>query len=249
MVARQRQKTMMTLRSFINLQKVCKPIACQLCPGPIVTSPVTDAYVLAVSYAHLNFSEFTVGGHIRRLVRNQVLLAQFPFELLEGMFQSLHVFGDEGASARRLTELFQPLLVNPFFVPVADPYGVYHDFGAQRFFNRFRPLGKARGVVTVREEDDRLSPHFPGQHVRAGRDHRVEDGSSPFTIARDDRRRHAAGPWRRSVADDLHKATLQFGGARSQVSHDRRFAVELDYRSLILVWTHDGIDEARAGVS
>src|SRR5262245_46653711 len=181
MVAKPRQKTVMTSRSFINLQKVCKPIACRLCPGPIVTSPVTDAYVLVVGYADLNFAEFTVGGHIRRLVRHQVLLAQFPFELLEGMIQVLYMFGDEGASACRLTKLLPRLPVNPVFVRVADPYGVYNDFGAQRFFDRLRPVSEARGVVTVREQDDRLSPHFPGQHVRAGRDHRVEDGSSSFT--------------------------------------------------------------------
>src|SRR5262245_19020959 len=71
--------------AFPLLAKVCKPIAFRLCPRPIVTSPVTDAYVLVVSYAHLNFSEFTIGGHISRLVRHQVLLAQFPFELLEGL--------------------------------------------------------------------------------------------------------------------------------------------------------------------
>jgi hypothetical protein len=148
-----------------------KPIAFRLYPRPIVASPVTDAYVLVVGYAHLDFSELAVGCHVCRLVRHQVLLAQFTFELLEGLIQVLYMFGDEGASSCRLTKLLQRLPVNPFIVLVADPYGVYNDFGAQRFFDSFRPLGKARGVVTVREQDDRLSPHFPGQHVRAGRDH------------------------------------------------------------------------------
>src|SRR6266540_5907246 len=105
-----------------------------------------------IRYAHLNFSEFTVGSHIRRLIRHQVLLAQFPFELLEGLIQVLYMFGDEGATAGRLTKLLKRLPVNPIHIRVADPYGVYNDFGAQRFFDCFRPIGTARGVVTVREQ-------------------------------------------------------------------------------------------------
>src|SRR5262252_7071987 len=194
MVAKPRQKPVMTSRSSMNLQKVCNPIACRLCPRPIVTSPVTNAYVLAVGYAHLDFSEFTVGGHVCRLIRHQVLLAQFPLELPEGLIQVLYVFRDEGATAGRLTKLLQRLPVNPIHIRVADPYGVNYDFVAQRFFDRLSPVSEARGVVSVREQDDRLSPRFPGQHVRAGSDHRVEDGSSSFTIAGDHRRRSTAGP-------------------------------------------------------
>src|SRR5215510_11054711 len=134
MVARPRHKTVMTPRSFISLQKVCKPVACQLGPWRIVASPVTDAYVLAVGYTHLDFAEFAVGGDVRRLVRHQILLAQFPFELLEGMVQVLHISGNECATASRLTKLLQGLLVNPIHVRVTDPNGVYNDLGAQRFF-------------------------------------------------------------------------------------------------------------------
>src|SRR4030095_11469004 len=167
MVARPRQKVVMTLRSFIGLEKFCKPFACWLCLWRVVTSPVTDAEVLVVGYTHLNFAEFAVGGHVRRLVRYQGLLAQFPFESLGRLFQGLHIFGNEGATAGRLTKLLQRLPVNPVFGRVADPYGVYYDFGAQRFFYSLIPVGKARGVVPVREQDDRLSPRLPGQQVRA----------------------------------------------------------------------------------
>jgi hypothetical protein len=69
------------------------------------------------------FAEFTAGSHVRRFVRHQVLLAQFPFELLEGLIQSLHIFGDEGAPAGQLTKLLQRLPVNPIYIRVADPYG------------------------------------------------------------------------------------------------------------------------------
>jgi hypothetical protein len=70
---------------------------------------VTDAYVLAVGNPRLDFAEFTVGSHVRRFVRHQALLAQFPSELLEGLIQSLHISGDEGAPAGRLTKLLQGL--------------------------------------------------------------------------------------------------------------------------------------------
>jgi hypothetical protein len=69
------------------------------------------------------FAEFTAGSHVCRFVRHQVLLAQFPFELLEGLIQSLHISGDEGAPAGRLTKLLQGLPVNPIYIRVADPYG------------------------------------------------------------------------------------------------------------------------------
>ena len=105
------------------MQKVRDSFACRLCPWPIVPSPVTDAYVLAVGNPRLDFAEFTVGSHVRRFVRHQALLAQFPSELLEGLIQSLHISGDEGASAGRLTKLLQGLPVNPIYVRVADPYG------------------------------------------------------------------------------------------------------------------------------
>src|SRR5215813_9690291 len=124
MVARPRQKAVMTTQSFIGLQKVCKPIACRLGLWRVVTSPVADAHVLAVGYAHFNFAEFAVGGHICGLVRHQVLLAQFPFELLEGLIQSLYISGDEGAAAGRLTKLLQRLPVNTVLRLVADSNGV-----------------------------------------------------------------------------------------------------------------------------
>src|SRR5262245_65747700 len=108
------------------------------------------------------------------------------------MVQSLHIFGDEGAPACRLTKLLQRLPVNPSIVLVADPYGVYNYFGAQRIFDGFRPLGKARGVVTIDEEDDSLSHRFLDQHVRAAGGHRVVDRSYSFAVNAHDGRRPTA---------------------------------------------------------
>src|SRR5262249_32148101 len=129
MVARPRQKAVMTTQSFIGLQKVCKPIACRLGLWRVVTSPVADAHVLAVGYAHFNFAEFPCGAHFGGLVPHRFLLAHFPFELLEGLTHSRSIFGDESAPAGRLTKLLQRFPVNPVFSRVADPYGVDDDLG------------------------------------------------------------------------------------------------------------------------
>src|SRR5215813_11778196 len=241
MVARPRQKAVMTTQSFIGLQKVCKPIACRLGLWRVVTSPVADAHILAVGYAHLDFAEFAVGGHICWLVGHQVLLAQFPFELLEGLIQSLYAFGDEGASAGRLTKLLQSLPVNPVFIRVTDPYGVDNDLGAQRFFDRLSPVGKARGVVTIGEQDDRLSPYFLGQQVCTGRNYRVEDGCSSSGRAGNDRGRVTARPRRRRVTDDIRKAAALLSSIVGEVLYECRFVAELDYRRRILVCAHYGI--------
>src|SRR5262245_40862001 len=77
MVAKPRQKTVMNSRSFINLQTVCNPIAFRLCPWPIVTSPVTDAYVLfgvhLVSISIGNQIDFMEMERIsRKLVRSRI---------------------------------------------------------------------------------------------------------------------------------------------------------------------------------
>src|SRR5262245_51251323 len=98
--------------------------AYRLGPWPVVTAAVTDANVLAVGHMDLNFVELAIGGHVRRLVGHQVLLAQFPFELREGLIEVFHIFGDEGAPAGRLTKFLQRLPVNPVSRRVADPYGV-----------------------------------------------------------------------------------------------------------------------------
>src|SRR5262249_48401185 len=112
----------MAPQHFISLQKVRNSSACQLCPWRIVPSPMTDSYVLAVGYTHLDFPKFPVGCHIRRLVRHQVLLAQFPFELPEGLIQVLYIFGNEGATASRLTKLLQRFPVNSIHVRTTYPY-------------------------------------------------------------------------------------------------------------------------------
>src|SRR5262245_46756116 len=99
----------------------------RLGPRPVVTAAVTDANVLAAGYTDLNFVEFAVGGHIRRLVGHQVLLAQFPFELREGLIKVFHIFGDEGAPAGRLTKPLQRLPVDPVSRRVADPFAYKTD--------------------------------------------------------------------------------------------------------------------------
>src|SRR5437016_5978914 len=111
---------------------------------------MADFYFLATRDPHFDFAEAAVRRVVARLVGEQILLAHILFKLRESVVEISPSLRHESAPARRLAHLLEHAFLDSAEAWIADPDGIDHHLGTQRFVDRIRKFHAAGSVIAIR---------------------------------------------------------------------------------------------------
>src|SRR5579864_6106866 len=127
-----------------------------LLPRGVVASAGTHLEVL-LEGGDFNRAIAAVRFKISRMIRNDVLAAEFVFNRRKRILNVLHLEGKECAAAGRIRDPLQDLIATQDQAAVVGGNSIDDDFRALRHFNRLGFTELALIVLSITDHDDRAS--------------------------------------------------------------------------------------------